>query len=130
LTAAATPPVAAVPVVPVPAYRDRCCFSTSMACEALGTCDRATFSPGGTTCAAFAAADASPVATAVVAVAASPPIAARTMVDTIVLRETLCGSGVNPELSNGRTTFCYADEAFVPFCLAASASMTSLGSKA
>ena len=95
---AAAPPAAAVPAVPLPVYRERCCLSTSYACDVLGTCDSATWSPGGTDCEACARADASPVATAVVAVAATPPKAARTMVDTIFLERSFPVAAINHRL--------------------------------
>lgn len=107
MTAAATPPVAAVPVLPVWAYSERCALSTSYACDALGTWERATLSPGGTAWTALATAVASPVATAVVVVAAKPPMAARSMVDTIFLRDSFVRCRDNPALSNKRTTDCY-----------------------
>jgi hypothetical protein len=98
-------------------------LSTSKAWDVLGTWDSATLRPGGTVWAAWASADASPVATAVVAVAATPPSAARTMVDTMVLREFLRGSRDKPSALKARTIDCYE----APFALVASPARTSLG---
>ena len=72
--------------------------------------------------AAWANPEASPVATAVVAVAATPPRAARTMVDTIVLQAPIRRCRDKPSALKRRTTDCYG-----PFPFAGSSAMTSFG---